>query len=44
MIEKIDTGEFSPFLQYGDQVKIEMFNSEGESIFGYIEQKVVPKD
>ncbi len=44
MIEKIDTGEFStPFLQYGDQVKIEMFNDKGKSIFGYIEQKVVPK-
>ena len=45
MIEKIDTGEFStPFLQYGDRVKIEMFTPEGESIFGAIEQTVVPKD
>ena len=45
MIEKIDTGEFTtPFLQYGDQVKIEMFTPEGESIFGYIEQKVIPKN
>jgi fumarylacetoacetate (FAA) hydrolase len=45
MIEKIDTGVFStPFLQYGDQVKIEMFKPNGESIFGSIEQTVVPKE
>ena len=43
MIEKIDTGVFStPFLQYGDQVKIEMLLPNGESIFGSIEQTVVP--
>lgn len=44
MIEKIDTGEFTtPFLQYGDRVRIEMFNTQGDSIFGAIEQTVVPK-
>lgn len=44
MIEKIDTGEFiTPFLQYGDRVRIEMFDPEGASIFGAIEQEVVPK-
>ena len=44
MIEKIDTGVFStPFLQYGDRVKIEMFTPEGHSIFGAIEQTVVAK-
>ncbi len=44
MIEKIDSGEFkTPFLQYGDRVRIEM-KKDGESIFGVIEQKVVARD
>jgi len=44
MIEKIDTGEFkTPFMGYGDNVAIEMFNADGESLFGRIEQTVVPK-
>jgi fumarylacetoacetate (FAA) hydrolase len=44
MIEKIDTGEFkTPFMGYGDNVGIEMFNAAGESLFGRIEQTVVPK-
>ena len=43
MIEKIDTGEFStPFMTYGDNVSIEMFNEAGDSLFGRIEQTVVP--
>jgi fumarylacetoacetate (FAA) hydrolase len=43
MIEKIDTGEFStPFMTYGDRVSIEMFNANGESLFGQIDQTVVP--
>jgi len=43
MIEKIDTGAFkTPFMDYGDQVAIEMFNAAGESLFGRIEQTVVP--
>ncbi|GAA0304760.1 fumarylacetoacetate hydrolase family protein [Sphingomonas oligophenolica] len=42
MIEKIETGEFkTPFLQYGDTVRIEMFDPQGRTIFGAIEQKVV---
>jgi len=44
MIEKIDTGEFiTPFMNYGDTVSIEMFNKEGKSLFGRIEQTVVEK-
>ena len=44
MIEKIDTGEFkTPFMGYGDRVAIEMFNANGDSLFGKIEQTVVPK-
>ena len=43
MIEKIDTGEFStPFLAHGDSVAIEMFSADGDSLFGRIEQRVVP--
>ena len=41
MIEKIDTGAFiTPFMSYGDRVTIEMFNANGDSIFGRIEQTV----
>ncbi|MBV72118.1 MAG: 2-keto-4-pentenoate hydratase [Myxococcales bacterium] len=44
MIEKIDTGEFkTPFMNYGDRVTIEMFNSNGDSLFGQIDQTVVSK-
>lgn len=43
MIEKIETGEFkTPFMKYGDTIKIEMLDENGKSIFGHIEQKVVP--
>lgn len=42
MIEKIEEGEFkTPFMKFGDQVSIEMFDEEGQSLFGKIEQKVV---
>ena len=45
MIEKIDTGEFiTPFLQHGDDVAIEMFNEQGQSLFGRIAQTVVPHE
>jgi fumarylacetoacetate (FAA) hydrolase len=43
MIEKIEDGEFTtPFMQYGDIIKIEMLDEAGQSIFGAIEQKIVP--
>jgi len=32
----------TPFMKYGDTVRIEMFDASGASIFGAIEQKVVP--
>lgn len=42
MIEKIDTGAFvTPFMTYGDRVTIEMFNEDGASLFGRIDQTVV---
>jgi fumarylacetoacetate (FAA) hydrolase len=42
-IEKIEKGESTtPFMSYGDKVKIDMLDAKGESIFGAIEQKIVP--
>jgi fumarylacetoacetate (FAA) hydrolase len=43
MIEQIDKGAAkTAFLQHGDRVAIEMFDESGKSIFGRIEQKVIP--
>ena len=40
--ETIDTGKPStPFMKFGDRIRIEMFDREGRSIFGAIDQKVV---
>ena len=42
MIETIADGQpKTPFLSFGDQVKIEMLNQDGDSLFGSIEQRVV---
>ncbi|MEW6981776.1 fumarylacetoacetate hydrolase family protein [Colwelliaceae bacterium 6471] len=42
MLEIIADGKPStPFMQFGDQVRIEMFDNDGLSIFGAIDQKVV---
>ena len=44
-IEKIETGESTtPFMSFGDTVKIQMLDKNGEKIFGTIEQKVVKYD
>jgi fumarylacetoacetate (FAA) hydrolase len=41
MIETISTGKpATPFMMFGDTVRIEMKNAEGRSIFGAIEQEV----
>ncbi len=41
MYETIETGKpVTPFLRFGDVVKIEMFDRHGASIFGAIEQRV----
>jgi fumarylacetoacetate (FAA) hydrolase len=41
MIETIESGApITPFLRFGDTVRIEMKNRSGNSIFGAIEQKV----
>lgn len=42
MVEQILYGEArTPFLCFGDRVRIEMFDSDGRSIFGAIDQQVV---
>ena len=42
-IETIEGGApKTPFMQYGDTIRIEMHGPGGQSIFGAIEQKVVP--
>lgn len=41
MIEKIEQGDSkTPFLKFGDTVRIEMKDAKGVSIFGVIEQKI----
>ncbi|TIT44894.1 MAG: 2-keto-4-pentenoate hydratase, partial [Mesorhizobium sp.] len=41
MIETIEAGApKTPFLRFGDTVRIEMKDTAGHSIFGAIEQKV----
>lgn len=45
MIEKIEQGDFkTPFMKFGDSIKIEMLDEKGASIFGTIDQKIVPYD
>ena len=42
MLEKIATGEFkTPYMKVGDRIEIEMFDEQGHSIFGRIDQKIV---
>ena len=42
MIEQIDDGKITtPFMKPGDRVAIEMFDKNGASIFGRIDQKVI---
>jgi fumarylacetoacetate (FAA) hydrolase len=43
MLEQLDQGRpATPFLLFGDRVRIEMFGPDGASIFGAIDQRVVP--
>ena len=42
MLEQLEHGKpITPFLKFGDRVRIEMFDKEGRSIFGAIDQRVV---
>ena len=41
MLETLDQGKpMTPFLSFGDRVRIEMFDAAGNSIFGAIDQRV----
>ncbi|MDQ7049243.1 MAG: fumarylacetoacetate hydrolase family protein [Enterobacterales bacterium] len=41
MLEIIETGKpVTPFMSFGDRVRIEMFDQQGHSIFGAIDQQV----
>jgi fumarylacetoacetate (FAA) hydrolase len=42
MLEQVEQGKPStPFLRFGDRVRVEMFDRAGRSIFGAIDQRVV---
>ena len=41
MIETIEHGKpVTPFMKFGDRIRIEMLDTQGRSIFGAIEQEV----
>lgn len=41
MLETIEMGKPStPFMKFGDRIRIEMLNTQGHSLFGFIEQEV----
>lgn len=41
LVEQVEEGEArTPFLAFGDSVRIEMFDRNGDTVFGAIEQKV----
>jgi fumarylacetoacetate (FAA) hydrolase len=43
MLEQLEQGRATtPYLRFGDRVRIEMFDRTGGSIFGAIDQRVVP--
>ncbi|MBB3232760.1 fumarylacetoacetate hydrolase family protein [Halomonas stenophila] len=45
MVETILHGEAkTPFMRFGDRVRIEMFDRQGQSLFGAIDQQVVQYD
>jgi fumarylacetoacetate (FAA) hydrolase len=44
MLEQLEQGKpVTPFLKFGDRVRVEMFDGAGQSIFGAIDQRVVKK-
>ena len=45
MLEQINTGKITtPFMNFGDTIKIEMLNESGQNLFGTIFQKITKKD
>ena len=42
-VEKIDSGESTtPFLKYGDRLRFEVLDADGQSVFGAIDHRFVP--
>ncbi len=45
MLEQLNEGEIkTPFMKVGDTISIEMFNFDGKSLFGLIDQTVIKKN
>ena len=45
MLEIIANGKSATsFMKFGDHIRVEMFDRQGDSIFGAIEQKIVPHE
>ncbi|MEZ4464901.1 MAG: fumarylacetoacetate hydrolase family protein [bacterium] len=45
MLEKIEQGTITtPFMQFGDTIRIQMLDAQGRDLFGVIEQTVVPRE
>lgn len=43
MIETIEHGKpTTPFMKFGDRIRIEMLDAQGQSIFGAIDQRIAP--
>jgi fumarylacetoacetate (FAA) hydrolase len=43
VLEMVEHGmAITPFIRYGDRIRIEMLNTNGSSVFGAIEQEVTP--
>jgi fumarylacetoacetate (FAA) hydrolase len=44
-VETLETGKpITPFMKFGDSVRIEMLDRQGASIFGAIEQRIAPAE
>ncbi|WP_157264072.1 fumarylacetoacetate hydrolase family protein [Azohydromonas aeria] len=42
-VEKIDTGDSStPFLRFGDRLRFEVIDAQGQSVFGAVDHRFVP--
>jgi len=42
-LEKIDTGDSTtPFLKFGESLRFEVLDAQGQSVFGAVDQQFVP--
>lgn len=45
VLEVIADGEAkTPFMRFGDKIRIEMHDADGNSIFGAIDQRIIPEE